>query len=100
MSYTHTTFGQLQAEVSNRLDDPTNIFWSQAEVQAYILEALRTWQAFSHFWRDRKTFNTLPNTIFYDLTQQTGTKYVVAGFMPAFSSVLVPSAGMKPATTY
>jgi len=73
MPYAHITYAQLQTEVANRLDDPGNIFWSAAEVQAYILEALRTWQAFAHYWRDRMTFNTTVNTMFYDLTQQAGT---------------------------
>jgi hypothetical protein len=73
MAYGHITFAGLQTEVSNRLDDPLQIFWSAGEISAYILEALRTWQAFAHFWRDRMTFNTVANTIFYDLTQQAGT---------------------------
>jgi hypothetical protein len=73
--YSHITYAQLQTEVANRLDDQGNIFWSAAEVQLYILEALRTWQAFAHYWRDRMTFNTplVTPPIFYDLTQQAGT---------------------------
>jgi len=71
--YAHITYAQLQAEVATRLDDPGNIFWTAGEIQVYILEALRTWQAFAHYWRDRMTFNTAANTIFYDLTQQPGT---------------------------
>lgn len=73
MAYAHINFGQLQTEVANRLDDPSNVFWSAAEIQLYIFEALRTWQAFTHFWRDRMNFPTAPNTIFYDLTQQANT---------------------------
>src|SRR6266404_414139 len=71
--YSHITYAQLQTEAAVRLDDPTNIFWSGAELKVYILEALRTWQAFAHYWRDRMTFGTVANTIFYDLTQQAGT---------------------------
>jgi hypothetical protein len=71
--YAHITFGQLQTEVATRLDDPSNTFWGLPEIQLYIFEAMRTWQAFAHFWRDRMTFPTAPNTIFYDLTQQTNT---------------------------
>jgi hypothetical protein len=71
--YAHITYAQLQTEVANRLDDPANIFWTAAEIQLYILEALRTWQAFSHYARDRMIFSTAANTIFYDLTQQPGT---------------------------
>lgn len=73
MAYTHITYAQLQTEVATRLDDAGNVFWSAVEVQGYILEALRTWQAFAHYWRDRMTFLTSPNQIFYDLTQQANT---------------------------
>lgn len=71
--YAHITYAQLQTELTNRLDDLSNVFWSVPEIQLYLLEALRSWQAFAHFWRDRMTFSTIANTIFYDLTQQTGT---------------------------
>ena len=75
MPYSNITFAQLQTEVANRLDDENFVFWSQAEVNTYIVEALRTWQVFAHYWRDRMTFNTDPAARykFYDLTQQAGT---------------------------
>jgi hypothetical protein len=68
--YSHITYAQLQTEVAARLDDSGNVYWSVSEVQSYILEALRTWQAFAHYWRERMSFLTTANQIFYDLTAQ------------------------------
>lgn len=60
MSYSQTTFAQAQSALLLRLSDPNGVFWSATansagynEVAGYIQEALRTWGALTHFWRDR-----------------------------------------------
>lgn len=66
MAYSQTTLGQLTQALSNRLSDP-GLFWSQSEQQSYIIEALRTWQAFSASYSTRINIPTTPNDFFYDL---------------------------------
>lgn len=67
MPYTHTTWTQLQTQLSLRLFDATNIFWTATEVEIWLTEALRTFGLCSGFWRERGTLNTSVNTVFYDL---------------------------------
>src|SRR5262249_48162567 len=67
MPYTHTTFGQLKAQLANRLSDVSNIFWVNEELDILLREALRTYGLLSGFWRDRSTFNTDSSVIWYDI---------------------------------
>lgn len=67
--YQTTTFGQLQTELSTRLADPTNHFWSLGELQFYIREALQVWQAFSQFYTNKAQLVTTSGTLFYNITQ-------------------------------
>ncbi|MDE2102955.1 MAG: hypothetical protein KGL39_37270 [Patescibacteria group bacterium] len=60
MPYTQTTFAQAQSMLLSRLSDSSGSFWSSTpngagynEIGGYIQEALRTWGAFTHYWRDR-----------------------------------------------
>ncbi len=73
MPYTHTTFGQLKAALAARLQDPANVFWLDAELGVYIIEALRTWNAMAAWYRDRMVFNTTSALPFYDLSSVPGT---------------------------
>ncbi len=50
-------------------------FWSRAELRAYVIEALVTFQAMSRFWRRRVVFQTHLDSagnsaFFYDLSQE------------------------------
>ena len=67
MAYQLVTFGQLTTELATRLSDPTNAFWSRSELQGYLIEALRTWQAFSRFYTQKANISTSPGVMFYDL---------------------------------
>ena len=70
MPYTHVTFSALKTQLANRLGDVSKIYWRDVELGLYVKESLRTWQAFSAFWRVRATFNTAAGTEFYDLPAQ------------------------------
>ncbi len=48
-------------------------FWTTAEINANVVEALRTWNAGARYWRNRVTFNTVAGQAFYDLSSTTGT---------------------------
>lgn len=68
MPYTHTTLGQVTTALSLRLSDPNFTYWSKAELQLYLTEALRTWSLLTGFWRDTGTLDTITSAGFYDLT--------------------------------
>jgi len=56
MPYQILTLGQFIDQLSNRLDDPTNVFFSREELLDYTTEALRTWAAFTGYWVRRAGF--------------------------------------------
>jgi hypothetical protein len=66
--YFQVTQANLLVALSERLDDPNNIYWSAAELRIYIAEALRTWQAYTGWYRMRVVLNAAANTQWYDLT--------------------------------
>ena len=68
-TYQWITFAQAKAALAQRLDDPQNIHWSDAELGSYINEALTVWQALTGYSRARGTFNATQGVPFYDLTQ-------------------------------
>ncbi len=76
MAYTVTSLDDLTATLTALLSDPTNVFWTQAEIQLAIAEALREWSGATSYWRERGSFNlvipasTSPPTFFYDLSVQ------------------------------
>lgn len=67
-TYTHTSLLQARTALAIRLQDPNHIYWKAPELDAYIVEALRSWQAFTCFYRERQPLTTAANTPFYDLT--------------------------------
>ena len=60
-------FGDFILALAARLKDPTYVHWTQAELQRYIIEALRTYQACSQSLRNRGVFLTSTSEPFYDL---------------------------------
>ena len=70
MAYTQLTFDQLTTALAIRLSDPDMVFWLEDEMQAYLKEALRTWQAFAQYTSDNAGFNTVAGTTYYDLFSQ------------------------------
>lgn len=66
--YSYLTRAQCRQQLANRLYDPTQQFWSQAELNLLIAESLRTWNAITAFWRGDFIFPTVLGTQWYDLT--------------------------------
>lgn len=58
---------QARADLAALLSDATNVYWSDAELGVYFIEALRTWGALTKFWSERGIFTTTPGVAFYDL---------------------------------
>lgn len=50
MAYVYLTYVQARQYAALRLSDVANVFWADAEVGLYLLEALRTWNALTAFW--------------------------------------------------
>lgn len=65
MPYELVTPGQLTGMLQTRLNGSG--FWTTTELQEYINEALRTWQAMSQAYTTRVSFATVPNQLFYNL---------------------------------
>lgn len=46
-----TQLSEAITEISTRLGDENNVFWTEAELYAYLCESLRVLNAFTGFWR-------------------------------------------------
>ena len=51
MPYSNTTLAQLISQISDLLDDPTQKYWTSAEIQAAVYEGLLYWGALTGYWR-------------------------------------------------
>jgi len=69
--YNYISYVQARQELAQRLYDPTETFWTDAELGQYILEALRTWNALTSYWRGDFTFVASASNRWYDLTNAT-----------------------------
>lgn len=76
--YTYITLGGARTELAARLEDNGRpgqgplVFWTAAELNDLIAEAVRTWQALTGTYKQRATFQISPNggvggSAFYDL---------------------------------
>ena len=70
MAYAQTSQADLASEILGSLNDPGAVYWSTAEINAAINEALLTWGAMTSYWRDRGQFPSAASTPFYDLSVQ------------------------------
>ena len=70
MAYSQTTWLEVQNALFDRLGD--RIFWTNLgvwpEIKGYLTEALRAWNCYARFWRDRISFQTVANQPFYRTT--------------------------------
>ncbi len=73
MAYTSTTYLAFRQALAARLNDTANVFWTDAELQRWTLEALRSLSAYATYWRDKATFSTAAATPFYDITTTAGS---------------------------
>ncbi len=67
MAYANITFAQAKVQLAQLLQDTANVFWTDLELGVYIVEALRTWGAFSFYWKETGVFNSTDAIAFYDL---------------------------------
>lgn len=60
-------FAIAVSDLAARLGDPGHVHWTAAELKIYIIEALRTYNAYTLFYRNRESFSSVPGAPFYDL---------------------------------
>ena len=77
MAYTYVTYGGAKDQLSARLHDTSNVFFTDTgtypEIELYLKESLRVWQILTAYWREEETFDTVAATVFYDLVTQLDT---------------------------
>src|SRR5712664_62400 len=67
MPYAFLSYLQVRQALAQRLYDASKLFFADAELKAYILEALQTFNALARFYRQEFVFNTRNNVTWYDL---------------------------------
>ncbi len=74
MPYSYITLAQARAQLAAKLYDiSANLFWSDAEKDQYIIEALRTWNSLTSTWRAEFVFNTGAGVTWYDIPSLANT---------------------------
>lgn len=70
--YEQITLAELTTQVSQLLDDTSQLYWVPLEIQYAIYETLRVFGSVTNFWRQRGTFQIHPNdnSPFYDISKQ------------------------------
>lgn len=67
------TFLQARQQLAGRLADPNNVFWTDAELKVWIIEALRTFNALTEFWNTDFAFQATFSQVWYDLSILAGS---------------------------
>jgi len=74
MAYAYVSLSSALSDLQARLFDPqgqfpsSTFFWTQAELIAYIQEAIRTWNALANYFRAEFTFQLSQGVNWYDIT--------------------------------
>lgn len=58
--FSYLTRAQFRTELSTRLNDPSNIFWTAAELNLYLTESLSLWNVLTQYWPQDYTFSVNP----------------------------------------
>ena len=73
MPYSWQTLVGAQSDLAARLYDSGMQWWSPGELTAYLVEALRTWNSLTSFWRQDMVVPLVASTWWYDITQAAGS---------------------------
>lgn len=71
--YSYATLTDALNALGSRLYDEQFQQWTETELTGYVVEALRTFNALSGFWRAEMTFPLVPGQWWYDLRTQAGS---------------------------
>jgi hypothetical protein len=67
MPYNHTTFAQAKQRLANELGDPGKVFFTDAELGRYLIEALRWWGLTAMYFRETGKVETVASQPFYQI---------------------------------
>ncbi len=72
MPYYQTTLSNFITQISQLMDDETQVYWTVPEIQSVVYEGMRVWGAMANYWRARGSFSLVPtqNSPYYDLSVQ------------------------------
>ena len=73
-SYSYATLAQARSQLRDLLDAN---FWTDAELNIYLVESIRTFSSLSRFFRKRLSFSTTANNPYFDLTTLSGRSFNV-----------------------
>ena len=68
-TYTHTTFATAKDRLAELLGDSAQNFWGNAELGAYIIEALRWWGLTAQYWRETGKVEVVAGQAFYRVNE-------------------------------
>jgi len=71
--YQYVTLATLRQQLANRLYDPNQVYFSPLELNTYITESLRTFNALTSYWRGDFVFPSVQGQIWYDIPTLVNT---------------------------
>jgi len=72
-NYQWLTYLQARQALAARLADPGMVFWTDAELKLYLLEALRTWNALTEVFNADFAFTATSAATWYNLSKLPGS---------------------------
>lgn len=66
-TYSQITFAEAKSRLASLLNDDSKVFWTDAELGLYLIEALRFWGLAAQYWRDTGKFDTVSGQAIYDI---------------------------------
>lgn len=75
MAYGWLTYATGRQQLAKRLADPSNAFWTDAELGLYLCESLRVWNALTFTWKTPFTFSVAAasDAVWYSLGTLAGS---------------------------
>ena len=73
MAYAWQTLAGAQSDLAARLYDAGQQWWGPDDLTIRIVEALRTWNALTSFWRSDMSLTVSLTTVWYDITAASGS---------------------------
>lgn len=80
MPYSYVSLTTAKEQLAQRLYDPNSIFWSDSEKTYYIVEAIRTWNAHTSFWRSEFILNLSEGSVWYDIADDVAIPNTIRPF--------------------
>lgn len=81
LPYAYYTWEQALTSLALRLNDPTNSFWTQAELTLYLSEALQVWNSLTQWWTTQWNATYSPSSKTWQSTANSANSLVGANLM-------------------